>query len=68
MTSFSADSAALIYCDVFAEELSVYSVAFRHKEVLEMGLHDHPDLLRQTIQKKLEKLEFLLSEQNGPLR
>lgn len=24
--------------------------------------------VRQTIQKKLEKLEFLLSEQNGPLR
>lgn len=57
-----AASTALLACDVFSEEVSSIaggSSPWRAVEWLEMGLHDHPDRLREAIQGKLLELESL---------
>ncbi len=44
---------ALIVCDVFEQELALATAGAEHivaRETLEMGLHDHPGRLRETLQ------------------
>jgi len=47
-------SLGLIVCDVYEQELALATAGAGHivaKEVLEMGLHDRPEILRTTLQK-----------------
>lgn len=51
---------ALIGCNVFREELDAYADLLRKFDsidVLEMGLHDYPDTLRERLQEKIDVLE-----------
>jgi len=56
----SALRLALIACDVFEEELASHLPAepiFVAKILLEMGLHDRPDVLRQRLQHEIDALD-----------
>ena len=52
---------ALIICDVFREEFEVYSpdgIEFAQVSFFEMGLHDNPPKLRQTLQTEIDRIEM----------
>ncbi len=56
----SAPRLALIACDVFEEELASHlpsETIFVAKILLEMGLHDRPDVLRQRLQQEIDALD-----------
>ena len=47
----------IIACDVFKPELQSFGFKDASVHYLEMGLHDHPDLLRDHLQQLIEKVE-----------
>jgi hypothetical protein len=54
-----AESYAILACDVFQDELEHLAAAkppWSRIQYLEMGLHDHPDRLRSTVQSVLTEL------------
>lgn len=60
--SFDLSQCAIISCDVFQEELDTFispSVQPGALVMLEMGLHDQPDILRREVQATIDRMEAL---------
>ncbi|MEX0330976.1 MAG: DUF1638 domain-containing protein [Puniceicoccaceae bacterium] len=60
--SFDLSNCAILSCDVFQEELFNYLESpgeLGAMALLEMGLHDQPDVLRQEVQKTIDRLEAM---------
>ncbi|MEX0326857.1 MAG: DUF1638 domain-containing protein [Puniceicoccaceae bacterium] len=60
--SFDLSHCAILSCDVFQEELFNYLESPQElgaMALLEMGLHDQPDVLRQEVQKTIDRLEAM---------
>lgn len=57
--SFDPTTCAVLACDVFQDELLKFGKGkdWRHVEFLEMGLHDQPAILREEIQRVINRLQ-----------